>query len=365
MLRFLTAGESHGVSVCALLEGLPPGLELDVEYINSRLKLRQRGHGRGARQAIEDDAVEITSGMRKGRTTGAPVLLVVCNRDSRIDETPEITVPRPGHADLAGHVKYGVGIREVLERASARDTAARVAAGAVAQLLLKRVGCTVHGRVTAIGDVEADIAPACSTSDFDGADASLVRCPDKKASEAMQKAIDAAREAGDTLGGIFEVAAFNVPTGLGSHVEWDRRADAAIGQAMLSIPAVKGVEIGPAFTNARLPGSRVHDEIVIGGGGRLERPTNRAGGMEGGITNGQPVVVRCAMKPIPTLTKPLRSIDLATGREAPAARERSDVTAVPAASVVGEAMLALVLADMLLERNGNDRLPEKSRGGII
>jgi chorismate synthase len=358
MLRFCTAGESHGPAMAAFLEGIPPGLKMDLDFINARLALRQKGYGRGARQSIEKDVVEILAGVRKGVTTGAPLLLVVRNKDSRLDEVPEITVPRPGHADLAGYLKYGVGIRDILERASARDTAARVAAGAVAELLLKRVDCTIRGRVRAIGGILAALPYPSSPEYFEGADDSPVRCPDKDASKRMTAAIDAAKAAGDSLGGIIDAAAFGVPAGLGSHVQWDRRADAAIAQAIMSIPAIKGVEIGPAFENAHLPGSKVHDEILPGPDGSFSRPTNRAGGIEGGITNGEPVVVSAAMKPIPTLTQPLKSVDVVTGKAVPAAQERSDVTAVPAASVVVEAMLALVLADLLLERTGGDRLPD-------
>ena len=358
ILRFLTAGESHGPAMAAMLEGIPPGLKMDIDFINARLALRQKGYGRGARQAIEKDVVEILAGVRKGVTTGAPLLLLVRNKDSRLDEAPEITVPRPGHADLAGHMKYGIGIRDILERASARDTAARVAAGAVAELLLKRVGCTICGRVRAIGDVRANLPYPSSPKDFAGADESPVRCPDKEATKRMTAAIDAAKAAGDSLGGIIDAAAFGVPAGLGSHVQWDRRVDAAIAQAIMSIPAIKGVEIGPAFENAGLPGSKVHDEILPGSKGTYTRPTNRAGGIEGGITNGEPVVISAAMKPIPTLTQPLKSVDIATGKAVPAAQERSDVTAVPAASVVVEAMLALVLADLLMECAGSDRLPD-------
>ncbi|MBN1809870.1 MAG: chorismate synthase [Planctomycetes bacterium] len=360
-MRLLTAGESHGPAVSALLDGIPPGLVLDESHVNRRLAMRQGGYGRGGRQQIEHDTVKVLSGVRKGVTTGAPLLLVIENRDSRLDETPELTVPRPGHADLAGHIKYGIGIREVLERASARDTAARVAAGAVAELLLQRAGCRIFGRVTALGDVDSGLAFPAVPEDFAGADESEMRCPDDDATTRMKEAVDRARENGDSLGGIFQVAAFGVPPGLGSHVQWDRRADAVIAHAFMSIPAIKGVEIGPAFANARLPGSSVHDEIVPGGGGGYRRLSNRAGGIEGGITNGEPVVVCAAMKPIPTLAAPLKSIDISTGEEAPASRERADVTAVPAAVVVGEAMLALVLADMLLERTGDDRLPKGPR----
>jgi chorismate synthase len=363
ILRFYTAGESHGPAVAAFIEGIPPGLAMDTAFINARLAQRQKGYGRSARQTIEKDTVEVLSGVRKGITTGAPILLLIRNKDSRLNETPEVTVPRPGHADLAGFLKYGTGIRDVLERASARDTAARVAAGAVAQLLLKHVGCSVYGRVRAIGEVEAPLSCPSSPDDFKGADESPVRCPDELASKRMMAAIDGAQAAGDSLGGIIDAAAFGVPVGLGSHVEWDRRADAAIAHAVMSIPAVKGVEIGPAFANARLRGSAVHDEILPGTKGRFDRPTNRAGGIEGGITNGQPVVVTAALKPIPTLAKPLRSVDVSSGTAAPAAMERSDVTAVPAASVVVEAMLALVLADLLLERQGPDRLPSPAPGG--
>ena len=357
VLRFLSAGESHGPVVAALLEGIPPGLELDLDFVNRQLRRRQQGYGRGGRQRIEEDRVEILAGLRKGRTTGGPLLMLVRNRDCRLEEVPEITVPRPGHADLAGHLKYGAPIRDVLERASARETAARVAAGAVARLLLRRVGCRIFSRVVAIGGVGDGTPFGSSEEDYLGAEESPVRCVNPEAAGEMVKAIDRAREEGTSLGGVFEVAALGVPAGLGSHLQWDLRLDAALAAAMLSIPAVKGVEIGPAFENAGLPGREVQDEILPAEGGGFRRASNRAGGIEGGISNGMPVVLRCAMKPIPTQTRPLRSVDLETGQEAPAAKERSDVCAVPAASVVGEAMMALVLADFLLLRSGADRLP--------
>ena len=301
--------------------------------------------------------MEILAGVRKGRTTGAPLLLFIRNRDSRLEEAPEIDVPRPGHADLAGHLKYGAPIRDILERASARETAGRVAAGAVASLLLARVNCGILSRVVSIEDVRHEVPFASSAEDYAGADDSPVRCTSGDASKEMVEAIEKAREEGTSLGGIFEVGAFGVPAGLGSHVQWDLRLDAALARAMVSIPAVKGVEIGPAFENAALPGREVHDEIAAKEGGGFDRPTNRAGGIEGGISNGMPIVLRCAMKPIPTQTQPLKSVNLKTGEPAPASKERSDVCAVPAASIVGEAMMALTLADALLLRNGADRLP--------
>lgn len=357
ILRYLSAGESHGPGISAMLEGIPPGLEVDVEFINRQLGRRQGGYGRGGRQEIEQDEVEILGGVRKGRTTGAPLLLFVRNRDSRLDEAPELDVPRPGHADLAGHLKYGAPVRDILERASARETAGRVAAGAVAMLLLSRLDCRVLSRVISIGEVRHDTPFGSSSEDYLGAEDSPVRCADLGVSARMVEAIEAARQEGTSLGGVFEVAAFGVPAGLGSHVQWDLRLDAALAGAMASIPAVKGMEIGPAFENAARPGSEVHDEILSDGTGGFTRPTNRAGGIEGGISNGMPVILRCAMKPIPTQTQPLKSINLRSGEPAPAGKERSDVCAVPAAAVVGEAMMAMVLADFLLLRNGADRLP--------
>jgi len=389
MLRFLTAGESHGPCLTAIVEGLPAGLALDVAAINHDLARRQGGYGRGGRMKIERDRVEILGGVipstsaghRAGRTTGAPVALRIENRDWAnwrdrwaAGDLPRLTVPRPGHADYAGMVKYGLDdARPVLERASARETAARVAVGALAKQLLAAFDVAVGSYVTEIGGVVAEIPDLPPAELWALAEASDVRCPDEEAAGRMRAAIDAARRAGDSLGGVFVVVATGVPVGLGSHVHWDRRLDARLAAAVVSIPAIKGVEIGPAFENARHPGTQVHDEFErisesadqqVNGGTSfppVTRTSNRAGGIEGGMSNGQPIVVRAAMKPIPTTLTPLRSVDLATGEPTTTQYQRSDVCAVPAASVVGEAMVAWVLADALLEKCGGDSLTEMAR----
>ena len=386
MLRFLTAGESHGRALVVIVDGLPAGLAVDAGALARDLRRRQLGYGRGRRMAIESDAASIVGGVRHGRTTGAPVALTIDNRDwvnwaftMHPDEHPPadagganrapVTRPRPGHADLAGAIKYGhADIRDVLERASARETAARVAAGALARRLLAEVGIEVVSHVTAIGHERAGAVDASFETIAARADGSPTRCVDADAAARMTAAIDAAREAGDTLGGVFEVVARGVPVGLGSYAQWDRRLDGRLAQALMSIPAIKAVGIGLGAEAAALPGSRVHDEILPlpgSGPGRppspAARPTNRAGGLEGGVTNGQELRVSASMKPIATLMAPLRSIDLATGAEAPAAVERSDVCAVPAAAVVGEAMVALVLADAFLERFGGDSIDDVRR----
>ncbi len=368
MLRFLTAGESHGPCLTAIVEGLPAGLVVDVEAINHDLARRQGGYGRGGRMKIERDRVEILGGVIAGRTIGAPVSLRIENRDWpnwrdrwAAGDLPRLTVPRPGHADYAGMVKYGLDdARPVLERASARETAARVAVGALAKLLLAAFDIAVGSYVAAIGDVVAAIPDLPSEKLWTLAEASDARCPDEEAAERMRAAIDAARGASDSLGGLFVIVATGVPVGLGSHVHWERRLDARLAMAVMSIPAIKGVEIGPAFENARCPGVQVHDEFQISNpqSPTVTRASNRAGGIEGGMTNGMPVVVRAAMKPIPTTITPLCSVDLATGEPAETQYQRSDVCAVPAASVVGEAMVAWVLADALLEKFGGDSLAE-------
>jgi chorismate synthase len=373
-LRFLTAGESHGPCLTAIVEGLPAGLEIDVEAINRDLVRRQGGYGRGGRMKIEKDEVEVLGGVIAGKTTGAPVALRIANRDWAnwrdrwaTGDLPKLTVPRPGHADYAGMVKYGLDdARPVLERASARETAARVAVGALAKLLLAEFGVAVGSYVAEIGGVVATIPALPPEQLWALAEASDVRCPDEEVAAQMREAIDAAREAGDSLGGVFVVAATGVPVGLGSHVHWERRLDARLAAAVMSIPAIKGVAVGPAFENARKPGTQVHDEFVKvsePANQRVEvaRASNRAGGIEGGMTNGQPVIVRAAMKPIPTTVAPLRSVDLAMGEEAATEYQRSDVCAVPAASVVGEAMVAWVLADALVEKLGGDSLEEMAR----
>jgi chorismate synthase len=374
----LTAGESHGQGLVIIVEGLPSGLRVDVDRITEDLRQRQGGYGRGRRMAIESDRAEILSGVRRGVTTGAPVAMLIRNRDwtnwqATMHVEPEMPAeatgakrgpvvrPRPGHADLAGALKYDLDdIRDVLERASARETAARVAAGALARQLLGTVGIEVASHVLSIGG--AGMAETAVTFDrIRGVgERSSVRCVDAAAEAAMIAAIDAARANGDTVGGAFEVVAHGVPVGLGSHVHWDRKLDGRLAQAVMSIHAVKAVAIGEGVEGAHRPGSRVHDEIVMresaDGMAEIARPTNRAGGLEGGITTGEDVRVTGYMKPISTLMKPLRSVDLTALEEAPAAIERSDVCAVPAAAVVGEAMVAIVLAQALLERFGGDSI---------
>ncbi len=370
MLRFLTAGESHGPCLTAIVEGLPAGLVVDVEAINRDLARRQGGYGRGGRMNIERDRVEILGGVIAGQTTGAPAALRIENRDWAnwrdrwaAGDLPTLTVPRPGHADYAGMVKYGLDdARPVLERASARETAARVAVGALAKQLLAAFDIVIGSYVVEIGGVVATMPALPPAGLWALAEASDVHCPDEDAAARMRAAIDVARQAGDSLGGVFIVVATGVPVGLGSYVHWEQRLDARLAAAVTSIPAIKGVEIGPAFENARRPGTQVHDEFRIPNPKsqilNVVRTSNRAGGIEGGMSNGQPIVVRAAMKPIPTTITPLRSVDLATGEPAKTQYQRSDVCAVPAASVVGEAMVAWVLADAMLEKFGGDSLAE-------
>jgi len=365
-IRFLTAGESHGPALIAIVEGFPAGLTVDEEAINRDLARRQAGYGRGGRMAIERDHVEVLSGVIAGRTTGAPIALRIENRDWEnwrarweAGDLPPLTVPRPGHADYAGMIKYGLtDARPILERASARETAARVAAGALAKELLSSFGINLGSWVSEIGGIAATIPDLPLRELWERAEKSDVRCPDEETGRQMQEAIDVAREAGDSLGGVFAVVANGAPGGLGSHVHWERRLDGRLAAALMSIPAIKGVEIGPAFTNARQPGTKVHDEILPDEREGTQRATNRAGGIEGGMTNGEPVIVHAAMKPIPTTVTAQRSIDLATGKPAQTRYQRSDVCAVPAAAIVGEAMLAWVLADALVEKLGGDSVTE-------
>lgn len=368
--RFLTAGESHGRGLIAIIEGMVAGLPIDEDFISRDLKRRQAGYGRGGRMQIEQDRAEIVSGVRYGFTMGSPISLLIWNRDwenwketmsvNPVEKAADpVSCPRPGHADLAGVTKYGLrDIRPVIERASARDTAARVAVGAIARKFLEEFSIVIHSHTIAIGNhwVRADIP-----LDWQQIEASPVRCGDAEAEKAMIVAIDDARAAGDTLGGVFEVIAAGVPVGLGSHVQWDRRLDGKIAQVIMSINAVKGVEFGAGFALANAKGSQAHDAIEPS----LERATlpwrrvsNRAGGIEGGISNGQPITVRAAVKPIATLAEPLPSVDLRTGKKAKAHYERSDICIVPAAGVIGEAMLAIALADVLLEKFGGDHLEE-------
>src|SRR3954470_11345151 len=345
-LRFTTAGESHGPGLTAILEGMPAGLELRPEDIDRDLARRQLGHGRGGRMKIETDRAEVTSGVRHGRTLGSPISLRVANRDyanweERMNPWPvngdvaEVHLPRPGHADLAGVQKYGFSdVRNVLERASARETAARVACGALAKAFLRPFGVEVFSHVLQIGSVEAPPRDDLVPEDFAGVDESPVRCLDADASEAMVEEINRSRKANESLGGVFEVRAFGAMPGLGSHVSWDERMDGRLAQAIMSIQAMKGVGVGDAFDVAGRVGSQAHDEIFYSEEHGFFRETNRAGGVEGGMTTGDPVIVRGAMKPLPTLTKPLRSVDLATKEPAAALRERTDSCTVPAAGVV-------------------------------
>jgi chorismate synthase len=372
MLRFLTAGESHGPQLTVIVEGIPAGVSLDAARdINPDLRRRQGGHGRGRRQQIEHDEARLVSGVRGGKTLGSPITLVIENRDwenwkgpmqvsSRGFKSKRVTRVRPGHADLAGVLKYGFSdARDVLERASARETAARVAAGAVGRTLIAALGMDVHSCVVRIGDVHIPV-PVGEVS-WDTVERSPVRCPDDDASTAMVGAIDAAREQGDTLGGTAYVVAANVPAGLGSYVQWDRRLDGLIAQAMCSIPSVKGVELGAAVVAASSPGSDVHDEPRWDAERGFHHLTNRQGGLAGGVTDGEPVWTLVHFKPISTLLHPLRSVDIATGAEINAHYERSDICVVPAGAVVAEAMLAWVLATAALEKFGGDNLADMRR----
>src|SRR6059036_3106557 len=370
--RFTTAGESHGRGLVGILEGIPAGLAVPTERINAELKRRMGGYGRGARMKIEADQIEWLAGVRAGETLGSPIAMLVWNRDWEhwrdvmapepdapgAERRRQVTRPRPGHADLAGSLKYDrQDARDILERASARETVARVACGAVCKLLLEQFGMEIGSHVAELGGITAKHVSLLPSPLNAAADASPVRCLDPSAEQQMIARIDAAKAAGDTLGGVVEVIALGVPVGLGSHVSWDRKLDGRLAQALMSIPAVKGVELGLGFEAARRKGSEVHDEIMPG----LTRATNRAGGTEGGMTTGEPVVVRVAMKPISTLMSPLKTVDLKTGGPAQAQSERSDVTAVPAMGVIAEAMLAIVLTEALLEKFGGDALTELKR----
>jgi chorismate synthase len=369
-LRFTTAGESHGPGLVAIVEGLPAGLELDRERIDREMARRQLGHGRGGRMKIERDSVEVRSGIRHGSTLGGPIALLVANRDyanweERMNPWPvdaeveESHLPRPGHADLVGSQKYGHrDVRNVLERASARETAARVAAGAIAKEFLAALGVSVHSHVLQIASVSAPEPDDLSPEDFAAVDDSPVRCLDTEAGERMVAEIDRLRKANESLGGIFEVRAFGLVPGLGSHVSWEERLDGRLAQAVVSIQAVKGASVGEAWEVAGLPGSESHDEIFWSEDRGYFRESNRAGGVEGGMTNGEPLVVRGALKPISTLTKPLRSVDTETKEPAQAMRERTDSTVVPAAGVVAEAMVALTLARSYREKFGGDHIDD-------
>ncbi len=369
-IRFTTAGESHGPGLVAIVEGLPAGLELDHEALDRDMARRQLGHGRGGRMKIESDAVEIRSGVRHGRTLGSPIAVLVANRDypnweERMNPWPvdgsvdEAHTPRPGHADLAGLLKFGhTDVRNVLERASARETAARVAAGGLARAFLAALGVTVHSHVLQIGSIRAAERESLAPEDFADVDDSPVRCLEPDAGARMVEEIDRLRKQNETLGGTFEVLAFGLVPGLGSHVAWDERLDARLAQATVSIQAIKGVSLGEAWEVAGRPGSEAHDEIFWDEARGWFRETNRAGGLEGGMTNGEPLVVRAAMKPLSTLTQPLRTVDTETRQPAEALRERTDSTTVPAAAVVGEAMVALVLAGAYRDKLGGDHIDD-------
>ncbi len=358
MVRFLTAGESHGRALIAVVDGIAAGLPLREDDINLQLARRQRGYGRSARMTLELDRVELLGGVLGGETIGAPIAMKIDNRDWRKDEPP-LHRPRPGHADLVGAQKYGfTDVRRVLERSSARETAARVAVGAVCRRLLAEFEIQIFSHVIAIGDVTSRATTPRGAELAARAEASDLRCADEDAEAHMRVAIDEAKKRGDTLGGVFEVVALGVPPGLGSYVQWDRKLDGRLAQAVMSIHAIKGVEIGPGFELARGPGSAAHDEIFWRREQGFYRETNRAGGTEGGVTTGGPLVVRGAMKPLSTLMSPLRSIDLVTKEPSTAAVVRSDVCAVPAAGVVAEAMVAVVLADAFQEKFGVDTIRE-------
>lgn len=375
--NFTTAGESHGKSLVAIVEGLPAGMPVDVAKINHELWRRQQGYGRGNRQKIESDTAEILSGVRHGKTLGSPIALLIENKDWRnwteimAVEKPEnepknsrrVTRPRPGHADLAGGLKYNTrDMRDILERASARESAARVACGALAKQLLDNFSVQILSHVIQLGGIPENPINAEWEMISALADDEMLRCADKKAETAIIEKIDQTKTAGDTLGGIFEVVAKNVVVGLGSHISWREKLDGKLAQAIVSVPAVKAVEIGEGVRNANLFGSEVHDEICYDAENRrFTRPTNRAGGLEGGITTGEEIRVRGFLKPISTLKTPLSSVDIETKEESKAAFERSDVTAVPAAGVIGEAMVAMVLADAFREKFGGDNLEEMLR----
>jgi len=369
-LKLTTAGESHGPGLTCVVEGLPAGLQLEREALDRDLARRQLGHGRGGRMKIESDRVDVTAGVRHGRTLGGPIAIQVHNRDyanweERMNpwpvesETAEVHLPRPGHADLVGTQKYGLAdVRDILERASARETAARVAGGALAKEFLRALGVEVYSHVLQITSVSAPRRDDLTAADFANVDESPVRCLDPEASKAMVAEINTLRKANESLGGVFEVRAFGLVPGLGSHVSWEERLDGRLAMAVCSIQAVKAVSIGDGYEVAGLPGSLAHDEIFYSDERGYYRETNRAGGVEGGMTNGDPLVVRGSMKPLPTLTKPLRSVDIATHEPAQALRERTDSCTVPAAGVVAEAMVAFVLAQAYRQKFGGDHIDD-------
>ncbi|RKD34274.1 chorismate synthase [Thermohalobacter berrensis] len=368
MLKFLTAGESHGKGLVGIIEGLPANLNIDIEFINNELKRRQKGYGRGKRMDIERDKIEIISGIRNGKTLGSPIAMIIKNRDwenwkeimdvenIRLPKEKIVTRPRPGHGDLAGAIKYNhKDIRNILERASARETAMRVAVGSIAKQLLKAFDIEIYSHVIQIGKVKVE-TKNINKEQLEMADRSPVRVLDKQAENQIITEIDKTKEKGDTLGGLFEVVAYNVPIGLGSHVNWDRKLDGKIAQGMMSLQGVKGVEIGMGFESARRLGSEVHDEIYYEN--QYYRKTNNAGGIEAGISNGNNIIVKCAMKPIPSLGSPLNSVDMETKKAFEAQKERADVCAVPSASIVAEHILAWILANEITIKFGGDSISE-------
>jgi len=360
-LRFLTAGESHGSSLTAILDGMPAGLAITPDIINKELARRQKGYGSGGRMKIETDTVQITSGVMAGETTGAPIALIVQNDDHvkwKGKAVGPMTAARPGHADLTGAVKYGYkDLRPSLERASARETTMRVAAGAVCNHFLNQFGIIVGGYVSSIGEVQADFGDMPYEERFQRAEESDVRCPDPKSAQKMRDEIEKIIHGKNTLGGILEIVALNLPVGLGSFMQWDKRLEAKLAMAVMSVQAMKGVEVGDAFENAKRIGTRAHDPISLENA-NLKRATNRAGGTEGGVSNGQPIIIRAAMKPIATTLLPQSTVDLASGTESPTKYERSDFCPVPRAVPILEAMVAFVLADALIEKLGGDSIDE-------
>lgn len=362
MFRYMTSGESHGKCLVAVIDGLPAGLAIDKSRIDRELSRRMSGYGRGKRMQIESDKVEILSGLRKSRTIGSPLTLLVANKDYSIDRLPAVTDPRPGHADLAGALKYDTkDARDILERASARETAARVAAGGVAKILLAEFGINVTSHVIRIGKVDSKTRGLGARQIETLASKSPVRCADAAATRLMCREIDEAAASGDSLGGVFEVVISGAPAGLGSHAQWDRKLDARLAMALVSIQAIKGVSFGMGFSAGTSRGSMVHDEIFYDRSKGFFRKTNNAGGLEGGMTNGEDIIIQAAMKPIATLTKPLSSVNIRTKRSVSASVERSDTCAVPAAGVVGEGVAALELAGAIIEKFGGDSIGEMKR----
>ena len=361
MLRFLTAGESHGPSLTAILDGMPAGLPLNASIIDPELARRQKGYGSGGRMKIEKDTVQILGGVMAGETTGAPIAMLVQNADHvkwKGKAIEPMTAPRPGHADLTGAVKYGYkDLRPALERASARETTMRVAAGAVCKHFLSQFGVILGGYVSSIGEIQTDFGDMPYEERFARAEASDVRCPIESSANQMRDAIERTIHGKNTLGGVLEIVALNLPVGLGSFMQWDKRLEAKLAMAIMSVQAIKGVEVGDAFANARLPGTQAHDPITLDHS-NVQRSTNRAGGTEGGISNGQPIVIRAAMKPIATTLTPQQTVDLASGQESPTNYERSDFCPVPRAVPILEGMVAFVLADVLIEKLGGDSMEE-------